>query len=36
MDLAEIDWDVIDWIGLTQDKEKWRALVNKEMNIRIR
>jgi hypothetical protein len=28
MDLLEIGWDGVDWIGLTQDRDKWRALVN--------
>jgi hypothetical protein len=27
-------WDV-DWIGLVHDRDKWRALVNAVMNIRI-
>jgi hypothetical protein len=25
----------IDWIDMVQDRDKWRALVNKEMNLRI-
>jgi hypothetical protein len=28
MDLLEIGWGGVDWIGLTQDRDKWRALVN--------
>jgi hypothetical protein len=28
LDLLEIDWGVVDWIGLAQDRDKWRALVN--------
>jgi hypothetical protein len=24
----EIEWSGVDWIGLAQDREKWRALVN--------
>jgi hypothetical protein len=35
MDLREIGWDDIDWIELAQDKDKWRALVNTVMNLRI-
>jgi hypothetical protein len=28
MDLGEIGWGDEDWIGLAQDRDKWRALVN--------
>jgi hypothetical protein len=28
MDLGEIGWGGVDWIGLAQDRDKWRALVN--------
>jgi hypothetical protein len=35
MDLLEIGWGVVDWIGLAQDRYKWRALVNAVMNIRV-
>jgi hypothetical protein len=34
MDLLEIGWGSVDWIGLAQDKDKWRALVNAVMNLR--
>jgi hypothetical protein len=34
MDLLEIGWTV-DWIGLAQDMDKWRALVNVVMNLRV-
>jgi hypothetical protein len=27
MDLSKIGWGCVDWIGLTQDRDKWRALV---------
>jgi hypothetical protein len=27
-DLKEIGWGGIDWIGLTQDRDQWRLLVN--------
>jgi hypothetical protein len=30
MDLLEIGWGAVDWIGLAQDRDKWRALVNAE------
>jgi hypothetical protein len=35
MDLTEIGWDGMDWIDLAQDRKKWRALVNTEMNFRV-
>jgi hypothetical protein len=34
-DLGEIGWDVVDWIGLAQDRDSWRALVNAVMNLRV-
>ena len=35
MYLQEMEWGSMDWIGLAQDKDKWRALVNAVMNLRI-
>jgi hypothetical protein len=35
MDLLEIGLNVVDWIGLTQDRYRWRALVNLVMNLRV-
>jgi hypothetical protein len=35
IDLSEICWGGVDWIGLTQDTDKWRALVNAVMNFRL-
>jgi hypothetical protein len=35
MDLLEIGLSVVDWIGLTQDRYRWRALVNSVMNLRV-
>jgi hypothetical protein len=35
LDLAETGWDGVDWIRLGQDKDKWRALVNTVMNLRV-
>jgi hypothetical protein len=34
MDFGEIGWGGMDWVGLVQDREKWRALVKAAMNIR--
>jgi hypothetical protein len=28
MDLKETEWEVLDWISVTQDGDKWRAVVN--------
>jgi hypothetical protein len=33
MDLGEIGWGGVDWIGLAQDTDKWRALVIAVMNL---
>jgi hypothetical protein len=35
MDLLEIGLNVVDWIGLAQDRYRWRALVNSMMNLRV-
>jgi hypothetical protein len=35
MEFAEIGLGGVDWIGLTQDWDKWRALVKAVMNIRV-
>jgi hypothetical protein len=34
IDLLEIGLSVVDWIGLAQDRYRWRALVNSVMNLR--
>jgi hypothetical protein len=35
MDLLEIGVSVVDWIGLAQDRYRWRALVKSEVNFRV-
>jgi hypothetical protein len=35
MDLLEIGWGGVEWIGPAQDRDKWRALVNVVMNLRV-
>jgi hypothetical protein len=32
MDLGEVGWGNVDWIGLAQDRNRWRVLVNSVMN----
>jgi hypothetical protein len=33
MDLREMGWGGIDWIYLAQDRDQWRVLVNRVMNL---
>jgi len=35
MDLKEVGCDVMDWIELPQDKDRWRTLVSAVMNLRV-
>jgi hypothetical protein len=35
MDLAGVGWRDVDWIGLAQDRDKWRALGNSVLNFRV-
>jgi len=35
IDLREIGWEVVDWIHVAQDRDRWRALVNTVMNFRV-
>jgi hypothetical protein len=35
MDLRETGWGIFDWIQLAHDRDRWRALVNTVMNIRV-
>jgi hypothetical protein len=35
MDLGEVEWSDVDWIGLAQDRKRWRAVVNSVLNLRV-
>jgi hypothetical protein len=35
MDLGEVGCGDVDWIGLAQDRNRWRALVNSVLNLRV-
>jgi hypothetical protein len=35
MDRLEIGVSVVNWIGLAQDRYRWRALVNALMNLQV-
>jgi hypothetical protein len=35
MDLGEVGCDGVDWIGLAQDRNRWRALVNSALSLRL-
>jgi hypothetical protein len=34
-DLLELGWGDMDRIGVTQDRKRWRALVNSVLNLRV-
>ena len=35
MDLQEVGCGYMDWIGLTEDTDRWRTLVSAVMNLRV-
>ena len=35
MDLQEVGCGFMDWIGLAQDRDRWRTLVSAVMNLRV-
>jgi hypothetical protein len=35
MDLGEVGWSVVGWICLAKNRNRWRALVNSVLNLRV-
>jgi hypothetical protein len=35
MDLLEVGWGDVGWIGLARDRGRWRALVSSVLNLRV-
>ena len=35
MDLQEMECGYVDWIGLAQDRDRWRTLASAVMNLRV-
>jgi hypothetical protein len=33
-DMEQTGWGVVDWIGLVQEKDKWKCIVNTVINFR--
>jgi hypothetical protein len=34
-DLGEVGWGDVDWIGLAKDRNRWRAVVNSVLILRV-
>jgi hypothetical protein len=35
IDLREIGWECVEWIHMAPDRDRWRAVVNAVMNLRV-
>jgi hypothetical protein len=35
LDLRKTGWDGVEWIDVAQDSDRWRALVNTVINLRV-
>jgi hypothetical protein len=35
MDLQEVGCGGMDWIGLAQNRDRWQAILNEVMNLRV-
>jgi hypothetical protein len=35
MDLGEVGWGDVDWIGLAKHRNRWKALVKSVLNLRV-
>jgi hypothetical protein len=35
MDVVDVGEGDVDWIGLAKNRDRWRALVNSAMNLRV-
>jgi hypothetical protein len=33
--IGEVGWGEVDWIGLAEDRNRWRALVNSVLNLQV-
>jgi hypothetical protein len=35
INLQEVGWKGVDWIDMTEDRDRWRAVVSAVMNLRV-